>query len=147
MLIGEYEQKIAAKNRILLPKALREEVGDELIISKGFEQCLIILTPVQWQELIESVVSGPYVSGQMRDTRRFLYASASKLTLDAQGRFIIPKFLKAYSNLEKESIFLGLGSWIELWDKDLWLRNSTKLSSDSKNIANDLLENLYRDKN
>lgn len=142
MLIGEYEQKIGDKNRILLPKGLRDEVGDELIISKGFEQCLIILTPAQWKELIESVVSGPFVSGQMRDTRRFLYASASKLSLDAQGRFIVPQFLKAYSNLNKEAVFLGLGSWIELWDRSTWLKTSDDLSHDSKKIANDLLEKL-----
>ena len=53
MLIGEYRAKLGLKNRTALPKALRKELGEELIITRGYEGCLIIVDKAKWSKLIK----------------------------------------------------------------------------------------------
>ncbi len=141
MIIGEYQQKIGEKNRIAFPKKFREELGNKLIISKGYEGCLIIMSPAQWEEMTNDSIKGPFVSGLIRDTRRFLFASASEIELDAQGRFVIPSYILEYSHLLDEGIFLGLGNWVELWSTENWKKKRKEIEGGSSEIA-DRLANL-----
>lgn len=144
MIIGEYKQKIGDKNRIAFPKKFRERLGDKLIITKGYEGCLIIVSPAQWEEMVSESVSGPFVSGLVRDTSRFLLGSASELELDAQGRFVIPAYLKEYSGTNNEGVFLGLGKWVELWDSETWNKKRKEIEANSS-IVGEQLSKLGKD--
>lgn len=138
MIIGEYKQKISDKNRIALPKKFREELGNKLIISKGYEGCLIVMSPAQWEEMSNDAIKGPFVSSLIRDTRRFLFASASEIELDSQGRFVIPPYLMEYTNLSVEGVFLGLGRWVELWSVEKWGSKVKEIENDSSDLADRL---------
>ena len=138
MIIGEYQQKLGDKNRIAFPKKFREELGNKLIMTKGYEGCLVIMSPAQWEEMVSDSVSGPFVSGLIRDTSRFLLASASEIELDSQGRFVIPSYLKEYSELDSEGVFLGLGRWVELWGQEKWSKKKTDVEKTSSVIGEKL---------
>lgn len=131
MIIGEHKQKLGDKNRIAFPKKFREVLGNKLIITRGYEGCLTIMSPAQWEEMVNESISGPFVSELIRDTRRFLLASASELELDAQGRFVIPPYLVEYSEIKVEGTFLGLGKWVELWSSDKWDEKRKQIDSSS----------------
>ncbi len=138
MIIGEYQQKLGDKNRIAFPKKFREELGNKLIMTKGYEGCLVIMSPAQWEEMVSDSVSGPFVSGLIRDTSRFLLASASEIELDSQGRFVVPTYLKEYSELDSEGVFLGLGRWVELWGQEKWSKKKTDVEKTSSVIGEKL---------
>ena len=138
MIIGEYHQKIGEKSRIAFPKKFREELGNKLIITKGYEGCLVIVSPAQWEELVGQSISGPFVSGLIRDTSRFLLASASELDLDSQGRFVMPEYLKTYAQISTEGVFIGLGRWVELWDLQVWSKKVQKKKKNSGVVADKL---------
>ena len=140
MLIGQHTQKITDKFRVAVPKKFREELGNKLMITKGYEGCLMIMSPAQWDEMVTGVVSGPFVSGVIRDTRRFLLASATEVELDQQGRFVIPDYLKEYSHLKSEAVFLGLGSWVEVWDVDKWEIKRVEVEDQSSSIGERLAQ-------
>ena len=139
MIIGEYQQKLGDKNRIAFPKKFREELGNKLIMTKGYEGCLVIMSPAQWEEMVSDVVSGPFVSGLVRDTSRFLFAGASEIELDSQGRFVIPTYLKEYSGIESDGIFLGLGRWVELWGDEKWQKKSHEIEGESSIVGDKLV--------
>lgn len=138
MIIGEYKQKIGEKNRIALPKKFREELGNKLIITRGYEGCLIVMSPAQWEEMTNDSIQGPFVSSMIRDTRRFLFAGATEIELDAQGRFVIPPFLLEYSALSEEGVFLGLGQWVEIWNIAKWNKKLNEIGDQSSEIADRL---------
>jgi MraZ protein len=140
MIIGEHKQKLGDKKRIAFPKRFREELGNKLIITRGYENCVILMSPAQWEEMISESISGPFVSEEIRDTRRFLLASASEIELDAQGRFVVPPYLVEYSQIKLEGTFLGLGDWVELWSTDMWEDKRKKLESDSSSIGQKLAD-------
>ena len=138
MIIGEYKQKLTDRNRIAFPAKFREVLGNKLIVSKGYEGCLLIMSPDQWENLVSDSVSGPFVSGLVRDAARFLFGSASEVELDSQGRFVVPAYLSEYSGLDSEGIFLGLGRWVELWSERKWNEKKKDVEDNSSAVGEKL---------
>jgi len=135
MLIGEYRYKVEAKNRISLPKKFREEIGNKIVVTRGYEGCLVVVSPRQWEVLIEDAARGPFVSEAVRDTSRFLLGGAVEVELDEQGRFVLPQPLKEYAGIGKEVCFLGLGRWVEIWDAEKWAKRKAYLAKHSGEIG------------
>lgn len=140
MLIGEYYVPVGEKNRIAIPKKLRQNLGDNIVASKGYEGCVILLDVDRWQQLISQINKYPLLNMDVRDTKRFLLGGAHALDIDKQGRFVIPESLALYARLQTEVVFLGVGEWIEVWDRSSWEDKSSQLASSASDIANRLSE-------
>lgn len=135
MLIGTYQNNLGEKNRIALPKKFVTELGNRIIITKGYDNCVMIVNEANWSKLIDSFSQIAFVNSEIRDTRRFLLGSAVEINTDKQGRFVIPDNLKKYAKIQKSGTFIGLLDWIELWDSENWEQKEIELNSDSSNIA------------
>jgi MraZ protein len=121
MVIGQYLVKLTGKNRTALPKRFREELGNNVITAKWYENCLVIVSNKGWRVLLDKLTGkSELITEPVRDTDRFILGSAFEVVLDSQGRFVIPKILKDYANLEEEVIFVGLGDRVEVWNKNAW---------------------------
>lgn len=87
MIIGEYRSKIAEKKRVSLPKKFRDELGDEIILTRGYEDSLIIVNKDMWSRVAQEVIDGSFINKNIRDTSRFLVGGATEITIDKQGGF------------------------------------------------------------
>lgn len=139
MLIGQYEGRVGAKNRVALPKKIRELLGDRLIVTKGYENSLIIVSEGGWKALLEGTEGKPFIQSEARETQRFILGGATFVELDDKGRFIIPSYLREFAEIKDEVIFLGLSRYVELWDKSKWEKYSKNLENNIDNIAKRLL--------
>lgn len=121
MLIGQYTSKLTEKDRLAVPKKLRGDLGEEMIIARWYENCLVLVSQAGWKELLSrlSGVTGPIVS-PVRDIDRFILGMAFEISLDKQGRFIVPEILLAYAGIKQEVVFVGLRDRVELWAVDEW---------------------------
>jgi len=142
MITGEFTNKLEGKNRLALPKKFRNTIGSEIIITRSFENCLLIVNKKQWQNLLTDLEDKPFFSGANRDTRRFLIGGASEIKIDKQGRFVVPDNLKDFAKLKKEVIFIGLGDWIEIWDKQNWAKKLTQIQQNASSIAEKINKNI-----
>lgn len=139
MYLGEFISPIGEKNRIALPKKLRDAcTGTELILTRGYEECLLLLDQQNWQDLLNAVNAKPLLNMSVRDTKRFLVGGATDLSLDAQGRFVVPEALMAYAHLEDSITFLGVGEWMEIWSTAKWQERLQYLTVNSAEIADRL---------
>lgn len=138
MLIGEFPSQLGEKNRVVMPKKLREKLGENLIITRGYERCLILVDHERWESLVKVINSGTLLSISVRDTKRYLLGGAMDIEPDNQGRFVMPESLLDFSGIDKDLIFLGVGEWIEIWSSEKW---KTKLNELSNNVA-DLAERI-----
>lgn len=120
MLIGQQVAKVGPKNRISVPKKFREELGNNLILSYGYEGCLILLSSKSWRKLIKEAIAGPLTSKNVRDEARFLLSGAEEVELDGQGRFVLPEHLKNYARIKEDVCFVGLLRWVEVWAAEIW---------------------------
>lgn len=140
MLIGQYRSKISPKGRIAFPKKFRDELGDELIITLGYENSLMMVSVKEWKSLIEATEDKSIVLGSARDTNRFILGGANEVELDEQGRFVVPGFLRDYAKIQEEVIFLGLNKYVEIWDKSAWDEYQKGLKENIGEIAEKLSE-------
>lgn len=140
MLLGQYQVQVDAKGRIAIPKRLRTEIGETLIVTQGYENCLIIVSQREWEKLIGETLEEPFSSGVGRDTRRFLLGGAFEVGLDSQGRFVIPPALRKYAGIREEIICLGIGRYLEIWDAQRWEEYQQYLDEHIEKIAEKLSE-------
>jgi len=135
MLIGQYHVKISPKGRTALPKKFREKLGDNLVVTVGYEKSLMVVSSQDWQSLIEGTKDKPFMVNSARDTNRFLLGEASEIDLDEQGRFIIPGYLRDFAKIGEEVVFLGLNKYVEIWDKQAWEEYQKYLNENIGEIA------------
>jgi MraZ protein len=138
MLLGRYKGKITDKSRLAFPAKLRAELKETIVVTQGYEKSLIAVSERGWKSLIENTGNKPFVFGPARDTTRFLLGSAQTLKLDKQGRFVLPDYLLRYAQIDKEVIFLGLGSYVEIWNTNRWNAYQNKLENNIEDIADRL---------
>ena len=139
-MLGQYETKFGAKNRIAFPKKLRKVLGDKLIITLGYENSLIVVSEEGWRALLEGTEGKPFVHAETRETQRFLLGSASFVELDEKGRFVLPSYLRQFAQIQEEVVFLGLSRYVEMWDKKRWEVYREDLEKNIDTIAKRLLE-------
>ncbi|HUW24309.1 MAG TPA: division/cell wall cluster transcriptional repressor MraZ [Patescibacteria group bacterium] len=138
MLIGQYRSKISPKGRIAFPKKFREELGDNLVVTVGYENSLMVVSTKDWQSLVGVTQNKPFIFGSARDTNRFLLGEASEIGLDEQGRFVLPGYLREYAKMNEEVVFLGLNQYVEVWDKGIWEEYQKYLHENIGQIAEKL---------
>lgn len=130
MLIGEYEHSLDTKGRIIMPAKLRDDIGECFIITKGLDGCLFIFSQKEWLNFETKLKELPLSDKNARNFVRFFLSGATECELDKQGRFLIPSNLRDAAELEKETIIIGVGTRIEIWDKGKWEKSEENISAD-----------------
>ena len=138
MLIGEYEHSLDAKGRLIMPAKLRQDMGDKFIVTKGLDGCLFAFSQEEWLNFETKLKALPLSDKNARNFVRFFLSGATECELDKQGRFLIPNNLRNAGNLEKEVIIIGVGTRLEIWNKDTWEKCDEDISADeiAENMAN-----------
>lgn len=144
-LMGEYTNKIVSGHRIVLPSALRKGIGTSFIITKGYEGCILIVPKKAWTKLVSPMESRSFLDRNVRDSLRFLAGGAYSVSLDAQGRVVVPETLRTYSHIQfndtvaKEVVFVGLMNWVEVWEGSKWNEHNAMITQNADQIAEKLL--------
>ncbi len=138
MLIGEFEHSLDAKGRLIMPAKLKSAIGDRFIVTKGLDGCLFAFSQEEWKNFEEKLKALPLSNRNSREFTRFFLSGATECEIDKQGRFLIPNNLRESAELKKEAVIIGVGTRIEIWDKEKWnAYNSTENIS-----VEDIAENM-----
>lgn len=140
MFIGEYRHNIDSKGRIIIPAKLREELGSEVIVTKGFDGCLSIYTIAEWNVMYQKLIKLRSTQKNVRMYIHMMTAKASKVEFDNQGRINIPANLLQMAELVKECVVVGVADHIEIWDSSKWDEYCTVASEQFEDIAESLVE-------
>ena len=123
MFTGEYNHSIDAKGRVIVPSKFREQLGEEFVVTKGLDGCLIVYPKSEW-EGIEEKFRGLPTNAETRRFMRFFFAGAATCEVDKQGRILIPPNLREHADLQKDIVSAGVLNRVEIWNKDRWLESS-----------------------
>ncbi len=117
---GEYDCKLDAKGRMVLPakikNALPEGSGDEIVVRRGFEPCLVLYPMLEYKKIFSKIAGLNEFNAEYRNLQRNFFRGNAIVELDSAGRILIPKNMLAFAGLEKESIVVGMGNRVEIWD-------------------------------
>jgi MraZ protein len=120
MFLGEFTHAIDDKGRLTIPAKFREELASGAVITRGFEKYLLIYTSEAFTRLTVRAKSLSPTDPENRALLRLAFSGASEAALDKQGRAHIPPFLRTYADLNGECVVVGVGDYIEVWNKTEW---------------------------
>lgn len=135
MFLGRYNHTLDAKGRLAIPARFRDAVAEGLVLTRGIDRCLALYPMAAWRPLAEKVSALPISDPDARNFRRMVFAEAADLTLDAQGRILIPPELRRYAGLEREALVVGVDTAIEIWSPERWQAVESVMDTDGAAIA------------
>jgi MraZ protein len=138
MFIGEYTHTMDNKRRVSLPQTFREELNETVVLTRGLDSCIFLFPEDSWQDIADELASLSFGDADSRGLNRFLLSGAREVKIDASGRILVPDFLSDFAELEKEVVFTGVHSRIELWGSDQWKDYTKEVESNADLLAQTL---------
>ena len=139
MLLGTYTVAFSSKHRVAIPSQFRKYLGEKFILAKWYEECLVLVSNEFWNALWQRLIGKEeIIVSQIRDTERFIMASAYEMELDSQGRIVIPEKLVLYAGLGTGVSFLGIGDRVEIWDEGGWNEKEKLLITEAPKLIKEL---------
>lgn len=124
LLSGTNEVSLDVKGRLAVPvknrEILKEESDGQCVVTRSlFDKCLWLYPVDEWQKVVASLGELPSISDPLcRTIQRIVLGSAVFLTLDAQGRILLPQELRAVASLDKKAYMIGFNNKFELWSEE-----------------------------
>jgi MraZ protein len=136
MFLGEYSHSIDDKGRLALPAKFREQLAPGIVITRGLDGCLFVLTYEYWTQFTSQLSEKlPFTQRSGRDLTRFFFAGASHLIPDRQGRILIPPFLREYAHLDGAAVITGANTRLEVWNPERWQEIMHEVEQNAEEVA------------
>lgn len=133
--VGEYKHVMDNKGRVIVPSKFRNNFEETIYLCKGFETCLLILTPKEIKK-IENIIKDDSLTNEGKRTfSRAFFSSMIEAGFDTQGRILIPNNLREYAKINSEVVIVGTGFYVEIWEKEIWENNSIELDKERVKLA------------
>ncbi|MDI3529054.1 MAG: transcriptional regulator MraZ, partial [Thermoanaerobacter sp.] len=129
-----------AKGRVIIPAKFRGELGDRFVLTKGLDNCLFVYSLEEWKNIEAKLKTLPLTKKDARAFTRFFLAGAVECEIDKQGRILIPANLREHAKIEKDVIFIGVSTRVEIWSKEVWEEYSNNTDVSFEEIAEHLDE-------
>lgn len=141
--IGEFDCKLDAKGRLMLPSGLRKQLDpaaqERFVLNRGFEKCLVLYPKNEWEGISSEVNKLNQYVKKNREFIRYFYRGASELELDNTGRLLLPKRLLDYAGAEKDVVLFAYSNRIEVWDKKTYEGLLTDEPDDFADLAEEVM--------
>jgi MraZ protein len=138
VFLGEYEHNMDDKGRLAVPSRFREDLGEGVVVTRGFDRCLMCFPKPTFERLAQQVSALSLGQEDARQMRRLLFSGAADAALDKQGRILIPGNLRDYAGLGDHVIVAGLNTHFEIWSTDRWNDVLATLDTNASAIAEQL---------
>ncbi len=120
---SQFDSKIDAKGRLILPARIKSQLPEgeqELVVRKGFEQCLILYPMVEFKKVFSKISGLNEFNEEYRKLQRNFLSGVVTVELDGSGRFLIPKNMLAYAQIDKDAMLVGMGNKVEIWNPTIY---------------------------
>lgn len=136
--LGTHQNRLDAKGRVSVPAAFRAHlrgadggVASAVLRPSHKHPCI-----EAWPEAVFQTLAGPLdrldmFSEDQDDLMMALYADATRVEADKEGRIVLPESLVQHAGLTDNVVFMGLGRTFQIWEPVA----AEKRRSDARNAA------------
>lgn len=140
MFWGEFAHQLDKKGRLIIPARYRRQLSKGSILTRGIDRNLVIYPQEAWRTVSEQLNQLPITDPTARALRRLLFSGAVELSLDRQGRVLIPAYLRDYASLDGEVLVVGMETYVELWQPESWRQTLDGVSNTLAEAETSLLK-------
>src|SRR3989344_4267541 len=98
MCLGEYKHSIDNKGRVAVPSKFRSAFQGGVVVTRGLDHCLFIYEKSEWEIFAKKLIALPVAQSNSRAFVRLMLAGAMEVEIDAQGRILLPDYLREYAS-------------------------------------------------
>ena len=139
---GSFDHSLDGKGRVIIPASFREALGEDFTITINPNKTAVAIYPkAMWDQQLErlSHINTMDKVG-IKYERYVMSVSFSGNSMDAQGRVLIPAKLRNKIGLTRDIVFVGLNSYIEVWDAEVYAKMEAETEEDFENLADYVYE-------
>ena len=141
MFRGSSFHNLDTKGRLIIPARFREVINQSRaagVMASKMDGAIFCYAFEEWRKIEERILNLAVKSEHMRRFRRIFVGGAFECPLDKQGRILIPPTLRQQADLNKEVVLVGVLDHFEIWSKEKWAEEDTKLQDD---LMDEILRN------
>jgi len=125
LFTGSSEHSLDDKGRLVVPARFRERLGPGFFLTiPEPDPCLAIFPASIWAEICAKIEAATVKDAEHRDFVRRFFANTEELSVDGNGRLVIPAAMRAYAGLEKDVVSIGAQNRVELWAKERYEKHA-----------------------
>jgi len=139
--MGTHTNKLDAKGRVSIPAPFRAALknGDDsvgLILRPSHKYpCLEGWPVAAFHALAASMRHMPTLGDDQEDLAFALYADATPLEPDREGRIVLPAELATHAGLKDAVRFVGLSSHFQIWEPEAAERRRAEARTRARDLA------------
>ena len=145
-LVGEFEVKMDAKGRFMLPSGLRKQLPPaaqrDFMLNKGFEDCLTLFPLYEWEKVSEKLSKMNLFKPKNRMFYRLFHQGAKLISVDKAGRVLVPTAHMERVGLGQEAMLIAYNDRIEIWDKSKYFGMIEGSMTDFADLADEVMGDL-----
>ena len=147
--VGEFNCKLDSKGRMLFPSGLKRQLDpnaqDSFVVNRGFEGCLVLFPNNEWDKITERLKKLNLFVAKNRKFYRQFHNGATPISLDSNGRVLLPKHLLKHAGIGKDAVVFAYADRIEVWAKDRYEAEMSEGMDDFADLAEDVMGKVDND--
>ncbi|SHK31035.1 division/cell wall cluster transcriptional repressor MraZ [Rhodothermus profundi] len=117
---GQAAYSVDEKGRVAIPAKMRAVLKPEakgtFTATRGFERCIFLYPLDRWEEIEMQMMKLNLYQREARNFVRQILRWAEEVTLDKQGRVVLPKVLMEFAGITDRALIIGALDHIEIWN-------------------------------
>jgi MraZ protein len=129
MFRGRYTHTVDSKGRVAIPARFRMQLEEGAVGTQWLDGCAAIFTRDGYEDFAARVGNLPLADERARSFKRWFFSSAFDVENDAQGRIVLPAYIREWAGLGVEALIVGAQDHIEIWDPKKWEKAQSTVAS------------------
>lgn len=122
---GASHLSLDTKGRMTVPARYKDSLlescdGNLIMTVDVMDKCLMLYPLPVWLGVEADLSKLPSTNKSARRIKRLLIGYATDVTMDKNGRLLLPPALREFAELDKQIVLIGQGSKFEIWDEAHW---------------------------
>ena len=141
---GRFTNKVDAKGRVSVPAKFRTIVIAQglngIICSPSFKGAYLEAGGPAYGAMLDEMINRLGMFSDAHDNlAAALYGDSQELSLDGDGRLILPEEVRDYAHIKGEATFVGFGARFLIWEPNAYNEFRARALSDAKSLG-DLMQ-------
>lgn len=125
LFLSTYVNKVDKKGRVSIPAPFRSTLSaglaagtpTELVVFPSLKAQALDAAPLSYLEQLSDALDNPNMPDDERELiETTVFGQSAQLTLDPEGRVILPAHLMAFAGINENVTFIGRRRTFQLWD-------------------------------
>lgn len=141
MFNGTSYHSLDSKGRVAIPVRFRDPSQEESsrLVVLNANAHLVVYPHALWEGIAGKLSQLSQFDPRVQAIRRYFIAGAADCECDRQGRILLPPASRQVL-AAGELALVGMGSFFEIWNKDLWLAEQARVQENMAELGKTMAE-------